>query len=324
MSFSHDNGAEDGGGRRALLASSVAVPVGSAGPLPVLPPAALTGDEAGADDWEPAAEAAEPPKAVGSMELICGPMYSGKSTALLNEYRVHRAAGVRCALITYAGSARALPPGARRADSPPAERAQLVRTHDGDDELATIACTSLSDDARVSDALRSCECVFVDELHLFLKPATDDTDEMYAVAERYAQAYSAIDRPSEAAWDRAPLLAAHDYARRKLVMFIAGRKALHPAVAVLAEAARVHGTRVVAAGLSSDSDMRPFHAMPEFEALCDRVHRRAAPRCSEPRCAARDVAFTMRVDAQPSSYLIGGAAAYRPVCRAHHPRGGQS
>lgn len=356
MSTSDDDNNNAGGGRRALLASTAHVPlVGGAGPLPVLPPSALSaamsifdvddrvvvgtrsgsessGDEEG--DWTPrAVAAAAEPARLGTLELLCGPMFSGKSTGLLNRFRVHRAAGLRCALITYAGSARALTAeqSARRPDSPPDERARLVRTHDGDDELSTIACTNLADDPRVAAALRCCDYVFIDELQLFLKP-TDGSREVYGHLKDYAE----HDASGSSGFAAYALRTAFEVAMRELTARVESRGPLPPAVAVLAEAARAHGTHVVAAALSSDSEMRPFYGVPEFEALCDAVQRLAAPRCGYPLGCARPAPFTMRINdddapaappeeggARPTRYLVGGAATYRAVCRAHHPCSGR-
>lgn len=124
----------------------------------------------------------------GSLTLICGPMFAGKTTRLLALYQEALAEagadGAPCLLVQYADTARE-----RDGRSSPGVRD--VHTHDA--ELgarcgATHACRDLLGDASIVAALRTPgAAVFIDEVHFFTATARDD-EHLVAVVTALSQA----------------------------------------------------------------------------------------------------------------------------------------
>ena len=88
---------------------------------------------------------------VGKLNLIIGPMFSGKSTMLLTRYRRYGIAGKRCLLVKYAGDLRYV------------ESEERVVTHDQVSYKAT-SCRQL---AEIAELVYSYDVICIDEIQFY-------------------------------------------------------------------------------------------------------------------------------------------------------------
>lgn len=98
----------------------------------------------------------------GRLNLIIGPMFSGKSTMLLTRYRRYRIAGKRCLLVKYAGD--------KRYD----QSEDSIVTHD-QLRYKAVSCRKLAD---IQHLLSQYDVVCIDEI------------QFYPDAVRYADAWA--------------------------------------------------------------------------------------------------------------------------------------
>ncbi len=88
---------------------------------------------------------------VGKLNLIIGPMFSGKSTMLLTRYRRYGIAGKRCLLVKYAGDMRYT------------ESEERVVTHDQVSYRAT-SCRLL---AEIAELVHTYDVICIDEIQFY-------------------------------------------------------------------------------------------------------------------------------------------------------------
>lgn len=109
------------------------------------------------------------PQPCGSIELIIGPMFSGKTTELLRRVRRLRVAGYRVLLINYAGDQRY-------------SQSHVVTTHDAANEEG-VAVTRL-DDGQIQRAISEADVVAVNEGQFF--------PDLYEVCSRLADSMKRV------------------------------------------------------------------------------------------------------------------------------------
>lgn len=181
-----------------------------------------------------------------------GPMFAGKTTALLEQVRAAEAAGLRVAVVTSALDNRY---GVRQCISHAGESRSA---------LAVSELTSLMQHTKGSQ-------------HWDIDSMQWDIDSIDVIAIDESQFF--------------PDLA--DF--------------VHYAV-------DVHRKKVIVAGLSGDYKRRSFGQIVSLVPQADSVEFLKA-RCNYCEMPA---SFTLRLVANEQQQLIGGAAAYQPVCREHY------
>lgn len=229
----------------------------------------------------------------GPVELITGPMFSGKSTALLARAAELEAQGRTVALVK--------PLCDERYDK------FSIATHDGK-KRSCHRVARLSDLPALLGAERwaTLDAVVVDEGQFFgdlVEFAIEASEGGSAGGGREAAAAADDDGGSlgenGAAVAAAAAAAASDEKQRPFV----------------------RPKAVVVAGLSGDFRRRPFGRVGELLPLADTV------RALRARCFAcrGEAPFSLRLCGEAAQVLVGGPEAYRPACRAcfaRHQRGG--
>jgi len=87
----------------------------------------------------------------GSLEMIIGPMFAGKSTELLRRVDRHRHSGKRCLYIKYSGDVRY-------------DSKSVIATHD----LVKQDAVSVQKFADIGDSWKNYDCIGIDEGQFYI------------------------------------------------------------------------------------------------------------------------------------------------------------
>lgn len=219
----------------------------------------------------------------GRMELIIGPMFSGKTTELLRRIRRHTIAGRKSFLVKYASDARYEENVYPEVDS---------KTCEGEKSFQNISR---------EPAVNSKNTTVIETKKQRFVVTHDGANQQSVAVDRLESLFKLFSNDSGTGYSNA-------FLDSEVIGIDEGQ--FFPDLLPICEQFANMGKIVIVAGLDSDFQKKPFGKILDLVSLCDEIVKLSAI------CACgKEAIFTKRTSEDKEIVVIGGKEKYTPVCR---------